>query len=669
VKQKLAILAVALIMSAPLLSGCRPMAGPAATAPINVVEQAGLAKTVAIEIWERTSMVSGETDTLKDEYAPRLEITDPSVIEQIVAALDVDLEPGPLAQCTSAYRLRFRLSDGTVQQFGYACETGEAAFLRGEQAFWNEMQITPPAGFDALMREQLASTAADTPASDATETPASEPTVEPPDPTRARDAALAYLTKAYGSPASELDLAWTEETTTSTGLVGSSSFRYTAGGWSVSVSFPIVAPDAVIYRVVVRNETSGFHWEGEVDARMQVTETDGPVTPSAPVAEVTEAELAELALGNRAFAFDLYQILREEEGNLFFSPYSISLALAMTYGGARDGTEAQMAEALHFTLPQDRLHPAFDTLDQILASRGEGAEGKDGEGFRLNVVNALWGQEGYDFLPAFLDLLAENYGAGMRLVDFINSSEQARITINDWASDETEGRIQDLIPPGILNSLTRLVLTNAIYFNAAWAEPFEPKLTRDGPFYLIDGSEVTVPMMRQTTSLGYAEGEGYQAVELPYDGGELSMVILLPEAGGLAAFEDSLDAGQLDAIMDGLAYQQVALTLPKFEFDSDFSLSAALSRLGMPVAFSSDADFSGMTGNRELFIAEVLHKAFVSVDEAGTEAAAATAVMMQLTMAPESPPEVKVDHPFLFLIRDLETGTILFVGRVVDPNA
>jgi serpin B len=511
--------------------------------------------------------------------------------------------------------------------------------------------------------------AAETPAPNATDTPGSDATVEPPDPARARDAAMSYLTEAYGSPTSELDLAWTEEATTSPGLVGSSSFQYTADGWSVSVSFPIVAPGAVIYRVVVSNETSGFHWEGEVDARMRVTETVGPVAPTTPAPEVTEAELAELALGNRAFAFSLYQILREEEGNLFYSPYSISLALAMTYAGARDGTEAQMAEALHFTLPQDRLHPAFHTLAQILASRGEGAEGKDGEGFRLNVVNALWGQEGYTFLPAFLELLAENYGAGMRLVDFVTASEQARITINDWASDETEGRIQNLIPPGVPNSLTRLVLTNAIYFNAAWAEPFEPKLTRDGPFYLIDGSEVTVPMMRQTTSLGYGEGEGYQAVELPYDGGELSMVILLPEAGGLAAFEDSLDAGQVDAILDGLAYQQVTLTMPKFEFDSDFSLSAALARLGMPVAFSSDADFSGMTGSRELFIAEVLHKAFISLDEAGTEAAAATAVMMQLSAMPERPTEVTVDHPFIFLIRDLETGTILFVGRVVDPNA
>jgi serpin B len=663
----LTILALVLTLIAPILSGCGTTAGPAAAPPINVVEQAGLAKTVAIEIWERTSTLAGETDTAKDEYAPRLEITDPGVIEQIVDTLDVDLEPGPLAQCTSAYRFRFRLADSTVQEFGYACEPGGAAFLRGEQAFWNSMQVTPPAGFGALIREQLASTAAEAPASDATDTPAPESTVEPPDPARARDAALAYLTKAYGRPAPELDLAWTEETTTSPGLVGSSSFQYTAGGWVVSVSFPIVAPDAVIYQVAVSDESSGFHWEGEVDARMQVTETARPVATPAP--EVTEAELAKLALGNRAFAFDLYQILREEEGNLFYSPYSISLALAMTYAGARGETEAQMAEALNFTLPQDRLHPAFHTLDQVLASRGEEAEGKDGEGFRLNVVNALWGQEGYDFLPAFLDLLDENYGAGMRLVDFVAASEQARITINDWASDETEGRIQDLIPPGVLNSLTRLVLTNAIYFNAAWAEPFHPKLTRDGPFYLLDGSEVTVPMMRQTTSLGYAEGEGYQAVELPYDGGELSMVILLPDAGGLDAFESSLDAGQVDAMLDALAYQQVALTLPKFEFDSAFSLRAALARLGMPVAFSSDADFSGMTGNRELFIAEVIHKAFVSLDEAGTEAAAATAVMMQLTGAPESPPEVKVDHPFLFLIRDLETGTILFVGRVVDPNA
>jgi len=386
--------------------------------------------------------------------------------------------------------------------------------------------------------------------------------------------------------------------------------------------------------------------------------------------DVAETELAGLVVGNSVFALDLYQVLREEGGNLFYSPYSISLALAMTYAGARGETERQMADTLHFTLPQDRLHPAFNALDLELAGRGEGAEGKDGEGFRLNIVNAIWGQTGYKFLREFLDVLAENYGAGLRLLDFVKAPEESRITINDWVSDQTEGRIEDLIPQGEIDALTRLVLANAIYFNAAWLNPFEEERTQDGPFYLLDGGEVTVPMMRQTELFGYAEGEGYQAVELPYDGSELSMVILLPRQGEFAAFEGSLNAARVDAVLKELAHKQVALTLPKFEFESGFRLVEALAAMGMPVAFSDDADFSGMTGNLDLFISAVIHKAFVSVDEAGTEAAAATAVVMEMKAArPTEPVEMTVDRPFVFLIRDIQSGAILFVGRVLNPSA
>ncbi len=212
------------------------------------------------------------------------------------------------------------------------------------------------------------------------------------------------------------------------------------------------------------------------------------------------------------------------------------------------------------------------------------------------------------------------------------------------------------------------MLTNAIYFNAAWNTPFEPELTEDGPFQALGGGQATVPMMRQTESLGYAEGAGYQAVELPYDGRELAMVILLPEASEFEAFEGALDAALVDAILGNLTYRQVALTMPKFEVESEFSLAEALTALGMPDAFSADADFSGMDGERDLFIADVVHKAFVSVDEAGTEAAAATAVVMELlAAAPREPVEVTVDRPFIFIIRDIETGAVLFVGRVVNP--
>ncbi len=385
--------------------------------------------------------------------------------------------------------------------------------------------------------------------------------------------------------------------------------------------------------------------------------------------EVSEATLTTLVSGNSVFAFDLYQALREEDGNLFYSPYSISLALAMTYAGARGETAQQMADTLHFVLSQERLHPAFNSLDIELGQRGEGAKGKDDEGFRLNIVNTIWGQKDYQFLTTFLNLLAENYGAGLRTMDFVNAPEESLITINNWVSDQTEGRIEDLIPQGLISALTRLVLTNAIYFNAAWQYPFNEDMTRDGPFSLLDGGEVTVPMMRQTESFGYTEGDGYKAVELPYDGRELSMVILLPQAGQFETFEGSLDAQWVGAIVKDLKSKRVALTMPRFEFESGFSLKEILAMMGMPLAFYGGADFSGMTGNRDLFIADVVHKAFVSVDEAGTEAAAATAVVMELTAVPETPVEVTVDRPFVFLIRDIETDTILFVGCVVNPSA
>jgi len=341
----------------------------------------------------------------------------------------------------------------------------------------------------------------------------------------------------------------------------------------------------------------------------------------------------------------------------------------MTYAGARGETERQMADTLLFALPQDRLHPAFNALDLELASRGGAAESKDGEGFRLNIVNAIWGQKGYKFLNEFLDVLAVNYGAGLRLMDFMKAPEESRVTINDWVSDQTEGRIEDLIPQGVIDALTRLVLTNAIYFNAAWLNPFEEEQTQDGPFYLLDGGEVSVPMMHQTELFRYVEDQGYQAVELPYDGSELSMVILLPQRGDSGAFESSLDAARADAILKELTHKRVALTLPRFEFDSSLRLVDTLAAMGMPEAFSSEADFSGMTGSRDLFISDVIHKAFVSVDEAGTEAAAATAVVLARAAMPTEPVEVTVDRPFVFLIRDIETGTLLFVGRVVNPSA
>jgi serpin B len=285
----------------------------------------------------------------------------------------------------------------------------------------------------------------------------------------------------------------------------------------------------------------------------------------------------------------------------------------------------------------------------------------------LHIVNAIWGQKGYHFLPTFLDVLAENYGAGLRTLDFASAPEESRLIINNWVSDQTEGRIEDLIPQGMIDILTRLVLTNAIYFNAAWQYPFNEAVTSDSQFYRLDGGEVAVPMMRLTESFGYTEDDNYQAVELPYDGGELSMVILLPRAGQFEAFEESLNAEQVNAIVSALDQRQVALAIPKFEFDSAFKLKEALMAMGMPIAFTEGADFSGMTGGRDLFISAVVHKAFVSVDEAGTEAAAATAVIMKVTALPGTPVEFTANRPFIFLIRDIETGSILFIGRVLNP--
>ena len=383
---------------------------------------------------------------------------------------------------------------------------------------------------------------------------------------------------------------------------------------------------------------------------------------------VNPSEMETLVGGNSAFAFNLYQELKAKDGNLFYSPYSISEALAMTYGGARGETEKQMQEALQFNLQQANLHPAFDNLDLQLAKRGQGAKGKDSKGFRLHVVNALWGQQGYSFLPAYLDLLAVNYGAGLRLLDFMNAAEQARQTINDWVSEQTEDKIKDLLPSGSVDSLTRLVLTNAIYFNAAWQSQFKPEATEDDKFHLLNGSDVAVRMMHQTDYFGYAEGDHYQAVELPYDGHELSMVILLPGQESFRAFEDGLSSEKVYEIIRSIKNRSVDLRMPKFKVESEFGLKETLSAMGMPIAFTDEADFSGMNGKRELVIKDVVHKAYVAVDENGTEAAAATGVVVGVTSAPGDTVEVTIDHPFIFCIRDIQTGAILFVGRVTEPG-
>ena len=394
------------------------------------------------------------------------------------------------------------------------------------------------------------------------------------------------------------------------------------------------------------------------------------------VSAVGSADLDELVRGNNAFAFELYRVLNDGEGNLFYSPFSISQALAMTSAGARGETQRQMADTLHYRLPQSSLHPAFNVLDRTLASRGQAPggtpnnDGETGQYFRLNIANAVWGQEGFQFLPDFLDVLAENYGAGMMVSDFACAPDEARVRINDWVAEETEGKIKDLLPPGALDRSTRLVLTNAIYFNASWHWPFSRSNTRVRPFHLEGGGTVDVPMMTETyRDYGYARGDGYQVVDVPYSWGEMSMTILLPDQGTtLEALEGSLDSDLLDQIVDGIETDYVTLTIPLFEFESEFNLGDTLAGMGMPDAFDDRADFSGMTGSKDLGISRVVHKAYVSVDEMGTEAAAATGVVTAASGPGKEPIAVTVDRPFIFLSRDSGTGTVLFLGRVSNPN-
>ncbi len=406
--------------------------------------------------------------------------------------------------------------------------------------------------------------------------------------------------------------------------------------------------------------------------------TQRPVAGAVEVAEasgardispkVSPGDQAQLVASDDAFAFALFDALRGQPGNLFFSPYSISSALAMTYAGARGDTETQMADTLRFTLPQARLHPAFDALDLALASHTQ-VSGT----FQLTVANSLWGQQGHPFLQGFLTLLRQYYGAGFRLLDFQDAPDPSRRTINAWVADNTQGKITDLIPSGAIDSSTRLVLANALYFKAKWMEPFDRNATSNQVFHLLDDSQVTVPMMEQVTHLSYAEATSYQVVDLPYSGGQVSMVILLPRAGQLDALEKSLTTGEITPTLQSLGEAKVHLTLPKFKYGSSFSLGETLQGLGMPDAFSpSAADFSGMDGQQHgLFISDVIHKALVAVDEDGTEAAAATSVAMAgaVAAAPiEKIVQFKADHPFIYLIRDDQTGTILFLGRVEDPS-
>jgi len=381
-----------------------------------------------------------------------------------------------------------------------------------------------------------------------------------------------------------------------------------------------------------------------------------------------------LVRGNNAFALELYTRLRSGDGNRFLSPWSISTALAMTYAGARGATAAEMTRTLHFDLPPGQLHEAFHHQIAELHSRNTPRAGSKGDpDVQLVTANALWVQASYRLLPDFLKLIEQNYGGGLHTVDFRGATEAARQTINAWVEEQTRNKIKELIKPGILTELTRLVLTNAIYFKALWAAPFAAANTHPDDFHVSKQDKVRVAMMNQTASFGYADAGASQVLELPYKGDTLSMVILLPKAvDGLAALESAMTPETLDTWLKKLSPQRVQVSLPKFKLTGEFQLNQVLSDLGMPSAFDLDlADFSGMTGIRDLYISAVVHKAFVEVDEKGTEAAAATAVVMaaRAVMHAPRPTVFRADHPFVFLIRDVRTGAILFLGRLVRPEA
>lgn len=381
---------------------------------------------------------------------------------------------------------------------------------------------------------------------------------------------------------------------------------------------------------------------------------------------ISESDVQTLVAGNNAFALDLYHSLRAEDGNLILSPYSISLALAMTYTGAGGETESQMADTLHFSLGQNS-HIAFNALDLGLSQRGKSKD-KDQEPMQLRIANAVWAEQTQTFLPDFLDTLARNYGAGVRLSDFINNFEPARKEINKWVEDQTEDRIKDLLAEGTVTADTRMVLVNAIYFKADWLQQFEKESTGDGDFHLLDGMTVQVPTMHNEVYVPYAQGDVWQAIDLPYAGDTAAMTILLPAAGNFESFDSNLDSATLDSILAAMQPASVNLALPKFSFTRDFGLADKLADLGMPDAFDPDlADFSGMTGERDLFISDVIHKAFVAVDEEGTEAAAATTVIMETASAHIADVTFNADRPFIFIIRDKVSGQILFIGRVVNP--
>jgi len=386
-------------------------------------------------------------------------------------------------------------------------------------------------------------------------------------------------------------------------------------------------------------------------------------------APAAEEDVSSLVSGNNAFALNLYRKVRKQDANLIFSPYSISLALAMTYAGARGETENEMSAVMNFSLEQPFLHPAFKSLDTRIKTNTRGEEIEDSSNFILRIVNSIWGQKGYEFLPEYLETLGKNYGSGLNLLDFRGKSEESRRAINDWVLEQTQGKIDELVGRGAIDASTRLVLTNAIYFKGRWKYPFEAFRTSEGLFRLSSGEEIFVPMMNRVMLIPYAQIGNCQAVELPYKTGDASMVILLPGFGECDDFVHTLDNEKLRTIVEALKLADVNLTMPRFEFKYNLALKQALVEMGMKNAFTSNADFAGISPEGDLCLQDVLHKAFVAVDEEGTEAAAATAAIVGIKLFTPLAVRLKIDRPFVFLICHQSTGSILFMGQVGNPLA
>jgi len=379
----------------------------------------------------------------------------------------------------------------------------------------------------------------------------------------------------------------------------------------------------------------------------------------------TSETAGDVVEANNRFALDLYRQLKAGEGNIFYSPWSISVALAMTYEGARGNTRAEMRNVLYLPEGDEARRTAYkDVLAQI---------NKPGKKYELYTANALWPHKDYKFLDSYLNVIKEYYGGEATPLDYVMKTEEARQTINGWVEDQTKDKIKDLIGPGVLNPLTRLVLTNAIYFKGKWVMEFDKKDTVPMDFRTGPGKTVKADMMSllsEDARFRYAEADGLQLLELPYDGKEVSMLILLPRKDGIEPLEDKLTVENLNEWKGRMTEQRVDVYIPKYKLETEYSLPKELMNLGMKEAFTRDADFSGMDGTKYLYIKDVIHKAYVDVNEEGTEAAAATAVIIALKSAmPERIPEFKADHPFMFVIEDTATGNILFIGKVADPGS